>query len=341
MAKSKSGATGDTLSGNTLYYGDCLEVMEKFLADQSIDLIYLDPPFNSNADYDIIFGKQRNGEPAQVTAFGDTWRWGGRGTEDAIHIAGALKHPAHTAVSALMTLLGECGMMAYLGYMAQRLVVMHSKLKDTGTLYLHCDTTASHYLKILLDSVFGPQNYLNEISWLRSQPKSHAKVNLSRCRDLILVYGKSENVTFHKIPGMSITYNWDDIEHLHNSDKEKLLYPTQKPVSLLERILEASSNPGDLVLDPFCGCGTTIVAAEKLGRRWVGIDISPVAIDVMTRERKDFPVGNFQVRGISEDLDSAVREKPEGDFKRYLLSGPKFDDFEIPRRRDMGREADL
>jgi len=390
--------------GNTLYYGDCLEVMEKFLADESIDLIYLDPPFNSNADYNIIFGKQRNGKPAQVTAFGDTWRWGGRGTEDAVLIAGALKHPAHVAVSAFMTLLGECGMMAYLGYMAQRLVVMHSKLKDTGTLYLHCDTTASHYLKVLLDSVFGPQNYLNEISWLRSQPKSHAKVNLSRCRDLILRYGKGPNTVFNKVygeydpdyvmkfyrhtdedgrryqladltnpnparpnltyefmgvhrvwrwtrermeearqegrivqskpgavprykryldemRGQPVTDNWDDIEHLHGSNKEKLPYPTQKPVALLERILDLSSNPGDLVLDPFCGCGTTIVAAEKLSRRWVGIDISPVAIDVMTRERRDFPVGNFQIKGVPEDLAGAgkLAESNPYDFQRWAI----------------------
>lgn len=321
MAKSKPGETGSTPSGNTLYYGDCLEVMEKFLADESIDLIYLDPPFNSNADYNIIFGKQRNGKPAQVTAFGDTWRWGGRGTEDAVQIAGALKHPAHVAVSALMTLLGECGMMAYLGYMAQRLVVMHRKLKNTGTLYLHCDPTVSHYLKILLDSVFGPENYLNEISWKRSQPKSHAKINLSKCRDLILRYGKDQNAKLDEMPGMPVTDTWDDIEHLHGSNKEKLPYPTQKPVALLERILRMSSNSGDLVLDPFCGCGTTIVAAEKLGRRWVGIDISPVAIDVMTRERRDFPVDNFQVRGIPEDLAGAEKlaESNPYDFQRWAI----------------------
>lgn len=404
MAKPKSGAADDTLSGNKLYYGDCLEVMREFLADESIDLIYLDPPFNSNADYNIFFGKKRNGRSAQVTAFEDTWRWGGRGTEDAIHIAGAQNHPAHSAMNGLMMLLGECGMMAYLGYMARRLVVMHQKLKDTGTLYLHCDTTAGHYLKALLDAVFGPESYLNEISWKRSQPKNHAKINLSKCHDLILRYGKSQNVTFHRVygeydstyiekfyrhkdkdgrcyqladlanpnpdrpnltyefmgvhrvwrwtrermekaykdgrivqskpgavprykryldemPGMPVTDTWDDIEHLHGSNKEKLPYPTQKPVALLERILEMSSNPGDLVLDPFCGCGTTIVAAEKLGRRWVGIDISPVAIDVMTRERRDFPVDNFQVRGIPEDLAGAEKlaESNPYDFQRWAI----------------------
>ena len=404
MAKSKPGEMGNTLSGNTLYYGDCLEVMREFLADESIDLIYLDPPFNSNADYNIIFGKRRNGRPAQVTAFEDTWRWGGRGTEDVLSISRSLNHPAHAAMQAYAILLGECGMTAYLGYMAQRLVVMRQKLKDTGTLYLHCDTTASHYLKTLLDAVFGPENYLNEISWRRSQPKSHAKANFSRCRDLIFRYGKSSKVNFNRVygaydsnyirkfyrytdkdgrryrlgdltnpnpdrpnltyefmgvhrvwrwtrermenarregrivqskpgavpsykryldemQGQPVTDDWDDIEHLYGSNKEKLPYPTQKPVALMERILRASSNLGDVVLDPFCGCGTTLVAAEKLNRRWIGIDISPVAIDVMTMERKDFPAGNFRVLGIPEDMAGAEKLAKSNayDFQRWAI----------------------
>ena len=287
--------------------------------------------------------------------------------------------------------------MAYLTMMAVRLVELRRVLKATGTLYLHCDPSASHYLKILLDAIFGGQNYRNEISWKRSQPKSHNTVNFSNCRDVILRYAKGDTVIFNKVygeydpdyiekfyrfidadgrryqladltnpnkdrpnltyefmgmkrvwrwtrdrmerahkeglvhqskpgavprlkryldemQGQPLTDSWDDIEHLHGSSGESLGYPTQKPLALLERIIKASSNEGDMVLDPFCGCGTTIHAAQKLDRQWAGIDITHLAISLIEKRLRDaFPGIGFDVYGTPQDLEGArelaAREK--------------------------------
>ena len=358
---------------STLHYGDCLEVLRTF-PDACVDLIYLDPPFNSNRDYNAFFAPPKDGgTSAQITAFEDTWHWGEQAQREFDEL---LRNPEGGSVSdilaALRQFLGDNDMMAYLVMMASRLVELRRVLKDTGSLYLHCDPTASHYLKIVLDGIFGPVNFRNELIWKRSQPKSHVKINFPTTHDVILRYAKTDLALFNKIyteynqeyinkfyrhkdadgrlyqladltnpnrnrpnltyeflgvtrvwrwtekrmraaydegriaqtepgsvprykryldemQGQPITDLWDDIEHLHGTQSEYLGYPTQKPVALLERIIRASSNPGDVVLDPFCGCGTAIHAAQKLGRKWIGIDITHLAISLITqRIRKAF-----------------------------------------------------
>jgi adenine specific DNA methylase Mod len=309
-------------------------------------------------------------------------------------------------IQALRRFLGENDMMAYLTMMAVRLLELHRVLKPTGSLYLHCDPTASHYLKIVLDAVFGKENYRNEISWRRSQPKSHATVNFPNCRDVILRYARTEKAIFNKVfgsydpeylekfyrfrdehgrrfrlgditnpnkdrpnltyeflgvtrvwrwtkermqrayaegriyqsrpgtvpqekryldekLGQPVTDNWDDIEHLHGSHAESLGYPTQKPLALLERIITASSNEGDVVLDPFCGCGTAVHAAQKLGRQWIGIDITHLAISLIEKRLKDaFPSIRFDVHGTPRDLEGArsLAERDKYQFQWWACS---------------------
>ncbi|HEY6644100.1 site-specific DNA-methyltransferase [Povalibacter sp.] len=376
---------------NRLYFGDNLDVLRgKGIKDESVDLIYLDPPFNSNSTYNILF-KTPKGQrsAAQVTAFEDTWRWG---PEAEIEFNELLRGPSTSAselLQSLRSLLGESDMMAYLTMMASRLVELRRVLKPQGTLYLHCDPTASHYLKILLDGIFGFGNFRNEISWRRSQPKSHTKINFPNCRDVILRYSKSEKAKFFKVygehdpeyiekfyrysdskgryrhgdltnpnkdrpnltyeflgvtrvwrwtkermkkahadgliyqsrpgavpqfkrylnqlQGQPISDDWDDIEHLHGANSEVLGYPTQKPLALLERIIRASSSEGDVVLDPFCGCGTAVHAAQKLNREWIGIDVTHLAIALIEKRIRDgFPRARFSVYGTPADIDGAA-----------------------------------
>ena len=376
---------------NTLHYGDCLNVLRE-LPDNLADLIYLDPPFNSNRDYNAFFTSAKGqGSSAQITAFEDTWHWGPQAEEE---FGDLLRNPnagllGETLMPALRSFLGENDMMAYLTMMASRLVEMRRVLKDTGSLYLHCDPTASHYLKVVLDGVFGKENFRNEIVWRRSQPKSHVKKNFPTTHDTILRYAKSDIAFFNKIytehdpeyikkfyrhtdengrlyrladltnpnknrpnltyeflgvtrvwrwtkermqkayedglvvqskaggvpqykryldemQGQPVSDFWDDIEHLHGAQAEYLGYPTQKPVALLERIIRASSNPGDVVLDPFCGCGTAVHAAQKLGRQWIGIDISHLAVSLIKKRMTEaFPDCEFKVSGTPEDVESA------------------------------------
>ncbi|MEX0959109.1 MAG: DNA methyltransferase [Burkholderiales bacterium] len=376
---------------NQLYFGDNLDILREHGKDESVDLIYLDPPFNSNASYNVLFKSPKGGQDshAQVAAFEDTWHW----TEQAEREFAELLHGKNTEVSelvqALRRFLGENDMMAYLTMMANRLIELHRVLKNTGSLYLHCDPTASHYLKVVLDGVFGAENFRNEISWKRSQPKSHTTVNFANCRDVILRYAKTDKAKFFKVYGQhdeeylkkfyrfkdekgrryrlgdltnpnknrpNLTYefmgvtrvwrwtkermhkaleegrivqsspgsvpqakryldemegqpisdDWDDIEHLHGSSGESLGYPTQKPLALLERIINASSEPDDVVLDPFCGCGTAIHAAETLRRQWVGIDITNLAISLVEKRLRDaFPAVQFETHGTPKDFDGA------------------------------------
>ncbi len=380
---------------NTLYYGDCLEVMRGW-GDGWVDEVYLDPPFNSNADYNIIYGTNSAGtRTAQVQAFTDTWTW----DEAAIARVNAIEldvtHPAHRAVIVLKTALGETGMLAYTSYMAERLAEMHRLLKPTGTLWLHCDQTASHYLKIALDLLFGARHFCNEIMWKKSgSPKPQATF-FGAQKDVILVYAKdASQAKFHKIyrahdekalklyryddndgrgpyytvsieayglqraagrkqyefkgrvapylyslerlqawdaegrihtsrnglhrrkqylsesPGIVVSDIWTDSDVNPIQGKERL-YPTQKPLALLERIVKAGTDEGDIVLDPFCGCGTTIVAAHKLNRQWIGIDISPFVVDIIETQR--FGGMKLNTDGIPTDMESAkklAREKP-------------------------------
>ena len=331
------------MTPQTLYYGDCLDWMQGW-PDESVDLIYLDPPFNSNANYNILFG-EGNGIPAQVRAFRDTWKWDAAAVERTNRITNAISHPSHRAITGLQHVLRGSGMLAYVSYMAERLPAMRRLMKPTASIYLHCDPTASHYLKILMDGIFGPQNFRNEIVWAyrtggvstRYWPRKH---------DILLFYVKT-NAYQHHPPQERVIYDrpffnqqfdeqgrpfadvyirdvWDGetVRPVINVSSERIGYPTQKPVALLERIINASSNEGDLVLDPFCGGGTTIAAAANLKRQWIGVDISPHAIDITQNERLT-PLGiEANVEGIPQDLAGARRlaRNNSQDFEAWAVT---------------------
>jgi site-specific DNA-methyltransferase (adenine-specific) len=385
--------TPKPITDNTLFYGDNLTILREHIPDQSIDLVYLDPPFNSNRSYNVLFKDESGQEaPAQIEAFDDTWHWN-QSTEDTYN--GLVKDaPERVAsmVGALRQFVGTNQMMAYLVMMAARLVELHRVLKPTGSLYLHCDPTASHYLKIVLDTIFGPQYFQNEITWKRTSSHNDSKRNFSNVNDIIFFYSKSDSYLFHpqympyddeyiaqnfcyvdengrryssdnlrspnprpnltyeykgykphpngwtvsrekmeeldrqgrlifpsnpngririkkyldEMPGVVLGNNWDDISPISSHAAERLGYPTQKPLALLERIIQASSNPGDVVLDPFCGCGTAVAAAQRLGRKWIGIDITHLAIALQKyRMESMFPGCKFTVIGEPEDLGAA------------------------------------
>lgn len=421
---------------NTLYYGDNLHVLREHIASESVDLIYLDPPFNSNANYNILF-KSPEGQDsdAQITAFDDTWTWGQDAEESVDYVTMSGHTKTHDLLQAMLGFLGKNAMMAYLAMMAARLIELHRVLKPTGSLYLHCDPTASHYLKLLLDGVFGATNYRSEISWKRSSAHSDAKQGRSQygnLRDTIFYYTKSNNWTWNWLyteydqsyiesayrhidkdgrryrrgdltaakPGGDVSYgwpikrrdggeweadlgdeylspktgweykqvppykgrywayskenmrkfaennqlayastgtpefkrfldeqlgvplqnSWHDI--LPTAGKERLGYPTQKPLALLERIISASSNPGDVVLDPFCGCGTAVDAAEALGREWIGIDVTHLAINLIEERMKDrHPDAAFKVVGRPESLASAeeLARRDKHEFEKWIV----------------------
>ena len=294
-----------------LYTGDCLDIMNEHISEQSVDLIYLDPPFNSNSHYNLPFkSKDKSLRPAE--AFNDIWEWT---VQDADNLRRLEKNPLTRSLATIVrfaqeveqtaTRKSKSSLAAYLINMILRLRAMRRVLKTTGSVYLHCDPTASHYLKLVMDAVFGVQNFRNEIVWAY-RTGGVSKKRWPRKHDVILCYGKSNN-TIHNPLTERIYYDkpffttnededgryyadvyvrdvWNDIKAVINVSKERLGYPTQKPLALLERIIKASSNPGDLVLDTFCGCGTTVHAAESLKRQWIGIDISPFSAGLI-RER--------------------------------------------------------
>jgi len=319
--------------------------------DGFVDLCYLDPPFNSKTNYNVLFGKQRN-NIAQTLAFTDTWHWDNTAKDRVGRIEKAVGHPAHRSITGLRTILGDCGMMAYLSYMAERLVEIRRVLKPTGSMYLHCDPTASHYLKVVLDDIFDKENFRNEIVWCYTGPGSPNMRQFSRKHDIIFFYVKGEKWIFNtddiRVPHKKLNTNrkgaaiadpltpeirdvylakgkvpetwWSTISPVGRLERERLGYPTQKPLALLKRIIKASSNEGDLVLDPFCGCGTTIAAADRWNRKWLGIDISALAIDLVQGER--FPHQKLRVSGIPEDFKTAeimVRNNPF-DFEKWAIT---------------------
>jgi DNA modification methylase len=381
---------------NTLYFGDNLDVLRAHLAAESIDLIYLDPPFNSKRDYNLLFKTPKgHASEAQITAFEDAWHWGDEAEHEYEEILHQPNTDAAEMIQSLRRFLHENDMLAYLVMMGNRLLELHRVLKPTGSLYLHCDPTASHYLKMVLDAIFDPRNFRNEIVWKRTSARSDSH-KWNHIHDVILFYSKSDVFTWntqfmpydesytekfyrfvepetgrryssdnltaagiregssgkswhgidvkskgrhwihtieqleeldkegrilwprkeggvprHKryldeMPGVAIQSIIDDIPPLSAQALEKMPYPTQKPLALLERIINASSNPGDVVLDPFCGCGTAVHAAQKLGRNWIGIDITPLAISLIEKRLKEaFPALQFEVEGIPKDLDGA------------------------------------
>jgi adenine specific DNA methylase Mod len=433
---------------NELHYGDNLGVLRNSIKPESVDLIYLDPPFNSSANYNVLFkAPSGEGSQAQIEAFEDTWHWN-ESAERAFDevIKGENSEPS-VMLRAMRTALGENDMMAYLAMMAVRLVELHKVLKPTGTLYLHCDPTASAYLKIILDSIFGPERYLNEIIWRRTgshnprrsygpvhdvihavtkspayrfnvvrRPymKGHVESRYTRHEDGRMRFTSGGNVLTGKgatggpsgqawrgfepspknrhwaIPGfyeelmppeyqemntveklealyqaklieikegnawpimvrfleerdgVPLTDLWtyqpytdgtvwgepnkgidEDVAWLGPTAPERLGYPTQKPTGLLERIILSSSNEGDVVLDPFCGCGTTVHAAEKLKRRWIGIDVTHLAISLIERRlRESFAKVEFEVHGIPKDAAGArdLAERDKYEFQKWITA---------------------
>lgn len=402
-----------------LYFGDNLEVLREYVPSGSVDLVYLDPPFNSNRNYNVIFARSdrlSDANTAQIQAFDDTWRWSPV-TEEQYHemLAGAVPSRVADVVRALHALLGENDAMAYLVNMAPRLVELHRTLKATGSLYLHCDPTMSHYLKILLDAIFGAERFRNEIIWQRTGAKSVTVHRLPSNHDVILGYTRSDAATWdtsasriaydesalddktgskyrHRDadgrlyrldnlagpndPRPNLTYEflgvtrrwrwskhrmeaayqaglvyqsepgrvpqlkryldeqlgrplgdvWADIPPINSQAAERLGYPTQKPLALLERIMAGSTKPGDVVLDPFCGCGTTIDAAVRLDRQWLGIDITYIAVDLI-RNRLQNTYGDgitetYDVTGIPRDVASAqsLFSRSEFEFERWAVS---------------------
>jgi site-specific DNA-methyltransferase (adenine-specific) len=311
---------------NTLFFGDNLTVLRHHLGDESVDLVYLDPPFKSNHDYNA----------ATTKAFSDTWQWNAA-TAASFAETVARGGDVSLVMQACRTALGGNDMLAYLAMMAPRLVELHRVLKPEGSIYLHCDPTASHYLKLLMDSIFDPQNFLNEIIWhYRKWPSG--KYTFQRNHDVILFYAKSgsrERVfnqqymaraastlkrfgTAKIISGYDTTgarrpsetsehesegVRMDDVWDIGRVPPVKQLYPTQKPQPLLERIIESSSNEGQLILDPFCGSGTSIIAAQRLNRRWLGIDNTDLAIRVVQqRLEHSFPDQQISYDVIGEPV---------------------------------------
>ena len=420
-----------TTMTNTLYYGDNLDILRQHVADESVDLVYLDPPFNSNASYNVLF-KEQTGEasPAQIRAFTDTWEWtqeAERTFEQEIVTDPGTPANVKEMVSAFRQFVGSNAMMAYLVLMTPRLVELRRVLKPTGSIYLHCDPTASHYLKLLMDTIFGNEKFKNEIIWKRTTAHSDVAQgarHMGRIHDTLLRYSKSKQPTWNSVyvpydgayieriyrysdpdgrryqtqplharkPGGDTLYEWkgrlpppgrywafskenmrrlddegrivysrtgvprykiyldesqgrplqdiwDDITPVHLLPSERLGYPTQKPIGLLERIIEASSNEGDVVLDPFCGCGTAVAAAEKLKRRWTGIDVTHLAVALMkSRLRTAFdlhPDADYRVVGEPADVGSAraLAEQDRYQFQYWAMSLLEA----LPREQDRRR----
>ena len=340
---------------NRLYYGDNEEILASLASKEpeSVDLMYLDPPFNSKANYNILY-KDEQGKSIQNEAFQDTWQWTTKSQELYTELQD--EHPyQEDFLKGLFLVLGKCGMFNYLLYMMKRLLLMQRLLKPTGSIYLHCDPTASHYLKLVMDNVFGKKYFRNEVIW-SYQRWTGATKHFQRMHDIVLFYSKSEASTFNtlkeayslksKHKGARVTKHVDnkivqnytsdssrqksmrdvwEISYLNSQAKERLGYPTQKPLALLERIIKASSNEGDVVLDPFCGCGTSVSAAEKLERKWIGIDISYLSVNLIkNRLKKEYKVEEsaYEVSGVPTDIQGA-EDLLRRTIGRYVGREPK------------------
>ena len=397
---------------NILYYGDNLDVLRRHIKDETVDLIYLDPPFKSNQDYNILFA-ERNGSraAAQIKAFDDTWHWDKASSAAYEEVVETGTQRVAQAMRAFRTFLGESDMMAYLAMMAPRLVELHRVLKSTGSIFLHCDPAASHYLKMVMDAVFGPRSFRNEIIWQRTTAHSNIYRSFGRLHDTILFYVKSGETSWNiqyadysdehisatyrcaekdtgrryalrdltasmtrassgqlyewkgirppetrcwaytkqkmeqfeksgriiysrkgyprlkvyldEMPGTPLQDIWIDIRPVQSQSKERLGYPTQKPEALLERIIEASSNEGDVVLDPFCGCGTAIAVAQRLNRLWIGIDITHLAVALMKHRLHDMFGDKVQYKVVGEPVSlpdaKALAENDPYQFQWWAL----------------------
>jgi len=343
---------------NQLYYGDNLEILRKYIPNESIDLIYIDPPFNSNQAYNAFF-PEVNGSlsKAQIQAFDDTWHWG-ESTEAAYQAIVETAPPRLVeTVKSFRLFLGEMDLMAYLVMMALRLVELHRVLKPTGSFYLHCDPTASHYLKIILDQIFGVNCFRNEIIWCYRKWSISAH-QFARNHDVLFFYSKANSHFFEPqfVPVSEGTMrrwkgkkqkayfvdgvrkasseeaeqaktpmsDWWEISIINPAAKERLGYPTQKPETLLERIIQSSSNEGDTVLDAFAGCGTAIAVAQRLNRQWLGIDITHLAIAII-KHRLQSAFGDevtYEIIGEPQDEASAraLAQQNRYQFQWWALS---------------------
>jgi DNA modification methylase len=393
---------------NKLYYGDNFDVLPRYVREESVDLIYLDPPFNSRQSYNVLFAeKDGSKSSSQIHAFVDTWEWNIDAQRSYEYVLETIGGPVAAAMRAFRTYLGTTDIMAYLAMMAPRLVELKRVLKETGSIYLHCDPTASHYLKILMDSVYGTQNFLSEIIWKRSSAHSDGKQGRKqhgRIHDVILFYSKGPNWKWNtqyvsydaeylkkfyrhveegtgrrytlgdltgpggaakgnpefeilgvkrfwrfsekrvaelfeegrivqqrpdsvprykryldEMEGVPLQDVWTDIPPIGAQAAERLGYPTQKPEALLDRIIRTSSSEGDVVLDPFCGCGTTVQVAQGLNRRWIGIDITHLAIGLIKKRLAD-AYGNevrntYEVIGEPTDFAGAAKLAQEDKYQ--------------------------
>lgn len=346
------------LKTNALYYGDNLDILRKDIPDNSIDLIYLDPPFNSKRDYNVIFKESGQESEAQIEAFTDTWQWSPE-TEKTYHEI-MQNCPLNIAqlIDSFCKFLGHSDVTAYLVMMTPRLAELRRVLKPTGSIYLHCDPSASHYLKVLMDQIFNKENFRDEVIWhYRKWPSGNKQFQHNH--DVILFYSKTQsnarifNMEYmeraestkkrfgeakiisgydkhgRRIPSRtdsikSIGVPLDDVWDIGRVPPIKQLFPTQKPEKLLERIIKASSKEGDVVLDPFCGCGTTVVTAQMLGRHWIGIDITHLAINLIKRRLKDmFGKVKFETIGEPKDVEGAIELARHGgryQFQWWALS---------------------
>ncbi len=386
---------------NQLFYGDNLEVLRKHIKDETVDLCYIDPPFNSKRNYNQIYNNVGKEDQAQAQAFIDTWTWDDYANQGLKEIQenyqGRFTSQSIDLISGLTKVLGKGSLLAYLISMTLRIVEIHRVLKPTGSFYLHCDPTASHYLKIILDAIFCSQggDYLNEIVWKRTTSHNDAKTNFSNLNDIIYLYTKGSRYTFNKqyaeydenyiaknfrhidqygrryssdnlrspnprpnltydykgfkphqngwtvsrermeeldkegklifpktsdgririkkyldeMSGVTLGNNWNDIPPISSQAAERLGYPTQKPEALLERIIKASSNEGDVVLDAYCGCGTSVAVSQRLDRKWIGIDITYQSISLILKRLEDAfgkgAIENITLNGIPKDMESA------------------------------------
>jgi DNA modification methylase len=326
---------------NKLFYGDNLEVLQKHIKDESVDLCYIDPPFNSKRNYNQIYNNIGKEDVAQAQAFVDTWTWNQGATESFEQIKqnanGVYTKQSINLITGLEKVLGKGSLLSYLVSMTQRIAEIYRVLKPTGSFYLHCDPTASHYLKLILDAIFCSQGgeFQNEIVWSYRTGGASPK-RFARKHDILLFYSKSNKWVFnpqkeksfmmHKYgfkksdfqvdeaTGLqySMVYSRDvwEIPSIGSDSAERLGYPTQKPESLLSKLILASSNEGDIILDAYCGCGTTINVAEKLKRNWIGIDITYQSISLILKRLEDSfgksVLNTVTLNGVPQDFESAV-----------------------------------
>ncbi len=391
---------------NQIYYGDNLDVLRRYIKDETVDLCYIDPPFNSKRNYNQIYNNIGKEDTAQAQAFVDTWTWDDNAnqglTEIKINYNGVFTEQSIDLICGLEKVLKKGALFAYLVSMTLRIAEIHRVLKPTGSFYLHCDPTASHYLKLVCDGLFCPRggDFRNEIVW-HYRRWTNSQAQFQRMHDVILFYSKSNKTTFNSLEvemsdsqrkkfirgwdsnvihtakekySQLIVYDKEKYEQaiadnklkidkfkniifkdapavsapdviilptINSQAKERLGYPTQKPEALLERIIKASSNEGDVVLDAYCGCGTTIAVAHRLNRKWIGVDITYQSISLILKRleeafTQDFnesvldknsakPFEKIEISGVPKDFESAKAlaerqdDKTRKEFEKWMV----------------------